>query len=333
MSARVRIAFLHGLLRPEEKLLLEACARRGVDVQPVHVDELVLDLGAAAPPAVFDGCDLVLDRGLSASKSAVLLACLETWGLLCVNSSHVVAVCSDKVLTNRVLAAAGIPMPRALLAFEPAAARGALEAFGYPVVLKPPHGSWGRLLAKVNDADAAEALLEHKSVLGSHQHAIVYAQEYVEKGGYDVRVFVIGDQVLCAIVRHSPHWITNTARGAKTARYEVTPELSSLCGAAARALGGGLLAMDVFVDAEGRLLLNEVNHSMEFRNSIAPTGVDIPGRMVDYLIERAAARAAARGAAAPPAVATQAAAATSAARRTTAAPSSATRGADAGHAT
>ena len=296
MTTSPRIAVLHGLLRPEEKLLLTAFRQRGVDVALVHVDELVLDLAAPGPPAAFDGCDLVFDRGLSASKSAVLLRCLESWGLRCVNAAEVVAHCSDKVVTHRLLAAAGVPVPRGLLAFERGRAADALDGpdgLGFPAVLKPPHGSWGRLLARVNDRDAAEALLEHKAVLGSHQHAVVYAQAFVEKGGRDLRVFVVGDEVPCAIARRSEHWITNTARGATTENHPVDDALASLCRDAARAMGGGILAVDVFETPDGELLVNEVNHSMEFRNSIEPTGVDIPALVVDQLVAWAQAPAAA----------------------------------------
>jgi [lysine-biosynthesis-protein LysW]--L-2-aminoadipate ligase len=283
-----RIAFLHTLIRPEEKLLLSALERRGVDVVCVHVNKLVLDVCSPTPPPVFDGCQLVIDRCVSASKSAVLLRCLESWGLRCVNSSATAQAAGDKITTHRLLAQAGVPTPRGMVSFDPGPAREALEAFGYPAVIKPAQGSWGRLLARINDSDAAEAVLEHKATLGNHEHAIIYAQEYVEKQGFDLRVFVAGDEVLCAIERRSEHWITNTARGATTANHPVGPELEALCLATTRAMGGGLLAIDVFVTADGSLLVNEVNHSMEFRNSIAPTGVDIPERIVDYLLAAAA---------------------------------------------
>ena len=153
---------------------------------------------------------------------------------------------------------------------------------GYPVVLKPAVGSWGRLLAKVNDRDAAEALLEHKTTLGSYQHGIFYIQEYVDKRGRDIRAFVVGDECVAAIYRTSPHWITNTARGGAASNCPVTPELAELTARAARAVGGGVVALDVF-ETGGGLVVNEVNDTMEFKNSVAPTGVDIPGRIVDYL--------------------------------------------------
>ncbi|MFZ1396740.1 MAG: RimK family alpha-L-glutamate ligase, partial [Candidatus Promineifilaceae bacterium] len=154
-----------------------------------------------------------------------------------------------------------------------------------PVVLKPAVGSWGRLLAKVNDREAAEAILEHKSTLGTYQHSIFYIQEYIAKPDRDIRSFVVGDETICAITRHSAHWITNTARGGSAENCPITPELDRLSRAAAQAVGGGVVAVDLLENGNGRLLVNEVNYTMEFRNSIAPTGVDIPGRIVDYLLQ------------------------------------------------
>jgi [lysine-biosynthesis-protein LysW]--L-2-aminoadipate ligase len=154
---------------------------------------------------------------------------------------------------------------------------------GYPVVLKPLHGSWGRLLAKVNDRDSAEAILEHKKTLGGYAHSVFYIQEYVEKPGRDIRAFVVGGETIAAIYRNSSHWITNTARGAKASFCPITPELDHIAKAAAEAVGGGILAVDIFETPEGRLVVSEVNHTPEFRNSIEPTGVDIPAKMVDYV--------------------------------------------------
>jgi [lysine-biosynthesis-protein LysW]--L-2-aminoadipate ligase len=153
------------------------------------------------------------------------------------------------------------------------------------VVLKPAIGSWGRLIAKVNDREAAEALLEHKEILGSYHHSIFYIQEYIAKPqGRDIRAFVVGDECICAIYRTSGHWITNTARGGQASNCPVTPALADICLGAARAVGGGVVAIDLLEDADGRLLVNEVNYTMEFRNSIDTTGVNIPGRIVEYTL-------------------------------------------------
>jgi [lysine-biosynthesis-protein LysW]--L-2-aminoadipate ligase len=154
------------------------------------------------------------------------------------------------------------------------------------VVLKPAVGSWGRLLSKINDRDAAETILEHKAVLGSYHHSIFYIQQYIEKNGRDIRSFVVGDDCIAAIYRTSDHWITNTARGATASRCEVTAEVAEISLAAAAAVGGGIVAVDLF-ESEHGLMVNEVNYTMEFRNSIDTTGVDIPAVVASYVIQQA----------------------------------------------
>jgi [lysine-biosynthesis-protein LysW]--L-2-aminoadipate ligase len=150
--------------------------------------------------------------------------------------------------------------------------------------LKPVVGSWGRLLAKVDDRAAAEAFIEHKAALGIN-HQVYYIQEYVAKPGRDIRAFVIGERPICAIYRSSENWITNTARGGIATNCPLTSQMIDICFRTAQAVGGGLLAMDLFETGDG-LVVNEINHTMEFRNSISTTGVDIPARMVDYVLSR-----------------------------------------------
>jgi [lysine-biosynthesis-protein LysW]--L-2-aminoadipate ligase len=192
--------------------------------------------------------------------------------------------CEDKFQTSLILTAAGIPCPRFALVFSPLQALEAIKAMGgFPVVLKPPLGSWGRLLAKVNDRDALEALLEHKGVLGSPPHKAFYLQEFIKKPGRDIRAFIVGGQAICAIYRESPHWITNTARGGAARPCSLTDEMRTLCGRVSEAIGGGLLAVDLFETDHG-LLINEVNHTMEFRNSEEPTGVSISEAILDYCL-------------------------------------------------
>ena len=177
-----------------------------------------------------------------------------------------------------------VPTPKARIAFTVESALQAIEDLGYPVVLKPNIGSWGRLIARVNDRQAAEAILEHKEILGSFHHSIFYIQEYVEKPNRDIRSFVIDGETICAIYRYSEHWKTNTALGGKAVNCPVDAEVRDLSERAAEAVGGGVLAIDLMETSDG-MTVNEVNYTMEFRNSSAPTGVDIPERIVDYLIK------------------------------------------------
>jgi len=267
----------------EEKLIFEALDRKGIPYELLDDRELVLDMQRRSLDY-----DVILERCINHSRALFALRILEDWGLRCVNPYAVADTCGNKLLTTSALARAGVPSPRTLVAFTPESALQAIEALGYPVVLKPAIGSWGRLLSKVNDREAAEAVLEHKQVLGTYHHSIFYIQEYIHKPSRDIRAFVVGDRTIAAIYRNSEHWITNTARGGLATKCPVTSELDELCVRAAKAVGGGVVAIDILEDPERGLLVNEVNYTMEFRNSIGPTGVDIPGEIIQYLQQVAA---------------------------------------------
>ena len=275
----MRVALLCSRVRVEEKLLRDALVRQGADVERIDDREIVLDLGAP-----WRGCDVVLERSLSQTHALAALRVLEAWRVPVVNSHAVASLCADKLATSAALAAAAVPTPRTAVAFSAEAALQAAESIGYPVVLKPLTGSWGRLLARVNDRDAAEALFEHKLQLGSPEHSVLYLQEHCDKPARDIRVFVIDGEPICAIYRESAHWITNTARGATTRNCPLSPEVLALSTAASAAVGGGVLAVDLLEDGD-RLLVSEVNATMEFRNSIDVTGVDIPGRVAASVID------------------------------------------------
>jgi [lysine-biosynthesis-protein LysW]--L-2-aminoadipate ligase len=278
-----KVGVLCSRIRVEEKLLIGELEKRGVDLDILDDRQIILEIQRNGQDH-----DVILERCINHSRALYALRIFDDWGLKTVNTYEVANICGNKLLTTSALVRADIPTPRTLVAFTPASALQAIEEMGYPVVLKPGVGSWGRLLSKVNDREAAEAILEHKQVLGSYHHSIYYIQEYVEKHGRDIRAFVIGDETICAIYRSSPHWITNTARGGKASNCPVTPELNTLCVAAAQAVGGGVLALDIFEDDERGLLVNEINYTMEFRNSIDTTGVNIPAKVIDYVLDVAA---------------------------------------------
>ena len=278
----MRLAILTSRIRVEERLLIDALRQRAIAFDIVDDGELLLDL--SYPDKQWREYDAILCRSMSQSRGLAVLHVLEHWGVRVYNPATVTATCNDKLLTTLALLRAGIPTPHTMLAFDSQVAIKGMDMLGYPVVLKPTSGSWGRLLARINDRDAAEAVLEHRETLGSYQHHIHYIQEYIAKPQRDIRAFVVGERTICAIYRTSEHWVTNTARGAVASNCPVTPELDSLCMRAAHAVGGGILAIDVLEDERRGLLVNEINATMEFRNSIAPTGIDIPNAMLDYVL-------------------------------------------------
>jgi len=280
MENKMKVGFLHSLIRKDEKLLIaEFKKRREIDLEFIDDRKLIFNLDDKQKSPV----DVIIERSINHSRALHALTLFENIGLKCINTSNVALICGDKLLTSKALNAHNVPQPAVSIAFTEESAIKAIEDMGYPVVIKPAVGSWGRLLAKVNDRDAAEALLEHKAILGSYHHSIFYIQKYIEKKGRDIRSFVVGNQCIAAIYRDSEHWITNTARGGKASNCPLTDELKEISIKAANAVGGGVLAVDLLESSDG-ILVNEVNYTMEFKNSIETTGVNIPAYIVDYVI-------------------------------------------------
>lgn len=279
MQKRLKIGVLYSRVRVEEKWIFAALEKRGLDYERLDDREIRFDL---TEPEGWRSFDAVLERSISYTSGLYALRILNAFGVITVNTAAVAEICGDKLSTSAMLAQAGVPQPRNKVAFSPEAALAAIEEFGYPVVLKPVVGSWGRLLAKINDRDAAEAVLEHKATLGSVQHSVFYIQEYIRKPGRDIRAIVVGGRVLTAIYRRSEHWITNTARGGEGELCPLTPGIEELCLQAAAAVGGGILAVDLVEHPEKGLVVNEINHTMEFHSAQPISGVDIAGEIVDY---------------------------------------------------
>jgi [lysine-biosynthesis-protein LysW]--L-2-aminoadipate ligase len=274
-----RLGVLISHLRLEEKLILAAARERGIDVRTLMDRKLVLDISSGVLDQPELECDVVLDRGVAHSRAAYTLRALETWGIPTINRSSATAICDDKALCSLALGAAGIPTPKTLLAFSVESALEACEKLGFPVVLKPVTGSWGRLLAKANGPEQARVILEQKIEVGAFHHAIFYIQEFLEKPGRDIRVFVVGDRVIAASYRASDHWITNTARGATSHACPVTPQIEELSLRSCAAVGARIAGVDLIETFDGYSVV-EVNTGGEFHGLLSTTHVDIAAEIV-----------------------------------------------------
>ena len=283
----MKISIICSLVRPEEKMLLEAFAKHTVEIDVIDDRGLVFDLDKLDDWRKYA---VVVERCVSQSRATYVQRLMKLAGVRTVNTHEVIENCGDKLITSQLMMQHNVPTTRVMLAFTPESALRAVESLGYPCVLKPVVGSWGRGVVRVNDRDAAEAVVNLRDELGGYQQHIYYVQELVRKPERDIRSFVVGDECIAAIYRTSAHWITNTHLGGKASNCPLTPELARISVAAAKAVGGGVVAVDLFEDPERGLLVNEVNHTMEFRNSVPATGVDIPARMVDYVMTVAAAQ-------------------------------------------
>src|SRR3977135_3384334 len=140
------IGILCSRVRIEEKALFEALRQRGIRFERLDEDTIQFPIGSPFPNAPH----VVLDRSIHHGRSLYALTLLHAAG-----PPRGARICGNKILTTAALARAGLPVPKTVVAFTRDAALAAIEKMGYPVVLKPMVGSWGRLLAKINDRDAA----------------------------------------------------------------------------------------------------------------------------------------------------------------------------------
>lgn len=271
---------LASLIRLDEKLLLQEFKKRDIEVIRIDDRKLKFDFKDMEEMKTFD---IIFERCINHTRALYSLDILNSFGVRTVNSSETAHICGDKLLTSLTLEKNGIATPRVKVAFTPESALEAIEEMGYPCVLKPCVGSWGRLIAKINDRESAEAILEHKKILGSYHHSTFYIQEYIPKAGRDIRSFIIGSECVAAVYRSSEHWITNTAQGGKTTNCPLNDKIIDISLKAAKAVKGDIIALDL-VEVDGGYSVIEVNYTMEFKNSIEVTGVNIPGKMVDYLL-------------------------------------------------
>jgi [lysine-biosynthesis-protein LysW]--L-2-aminoadipate ligase len=278
------VGMVYTRMRAEEQALLEAGRRLGIQVVAQHDERIVLGMDGG-----IEG-DAVLIRSLGANRALMLARALSAWDRPAINNPHTIITCMDKAETSLRLHRAGVATPESRVAFTPEQALEALDALGYPAVLKPVQGSWARMVAKVRDRQEAAQILEHRAMLPNPNQHLYYMQRFIEtfdgERHSDVRAVVVGDDLIAAIRRVSANWPTNTARGATTENQPLSPELEEICLRAAEAVGGGILALDLLRGPDG-WMVHEVNHNLDFRNTIAPTGVDIPGRILQHVQQEA----------------------------------------------
>ncbi len=280
----MKLAILYSIISPENKMILESAAKRGITLQ--RVQDSTISMEITVPSREYDG---ILQRSSSYARTLYSSFYYEQMGTFVCNPYRAHQLCGDKFLASVLLGKAGIPTPRTFGAFTPDAAKEAAKKLGFPLVMKPVFGSWARLVHKLNDDEALDAELESREEMGHAFQKVYYLQEHINKPGRDIRAFVVGNECIGAIYRNATEksgWITNTGRGGTASNCPLTPELREIVLKAANVFGEGIYGVDL-MESERGFVVHEVNHTTEFRNSVEPTGVDIPGKMVDYFVNRA----------------------------------------------
>ncbi len=275
---------LYDYIRPDERMLIDSSRRKGINLILHKSEDFFCNALELFDKQEFQ--NVVLQRSISYFRSFHLTALLENRGITVINSSNIASMCGNKLMATLVLAREKIAAPKTYIAFNVDSALKLLSRIGYPAIIKPIIGSWGRLVAPLKDPESARAILEDRSNMFP-MYQVYYIQEMVKRPPRDIRCFVIGNEVVAAIYRYSvpDEWRTNTARGGKVENCEITSELEDLSLKTAKAFGDGVFGVDLMESPDG-LLVNEINYTTEFRNSVPATGIDIPGLILDYALRR-----------------------------------------------
>lgn len=275
------LTILYDNIRWEEKALYEAAKKRGIKVNNIDCKDLFIDLNEN--DSSWYKNKIIIQRCVSYFKSLHSTAALEGLGAHIINSLRTAILCGNKLFSHMELQKAGLKTPKAISAFSEVSAMAALDGLGYPAVIKPTVGSWGRLIALLRDKDAAKAVIEDREHMFP-LYQVYYFEEFVKRPPRDIRAIVVGDRVVAAIYRYSVQgeWKTNMALGSHAEICPVTMELEDICIKATNAMGGQIVGVDLMESKEHGLIVHEVNNTTEFRNTVRVTGVDIPGLIVDY---------------------------------------------------
>jgi [lysine-biosynthesis-protein LysW]---L-2-aminoadipate ligase len=281
----VELSIIYDKVRFEEKVLYEKAQTKGVKVQ--IVDAKTVTISTDSKKKDFSFGDVIMQRSVSHYRGLYLTACLEHLGFSVINKFKVAETCGNKLITSLALSGSNLPTPRTQFAFS---AEGALEIIhksGFPLVLKPIVGSWGRGVFPLRDEETAGMIVEMREEDDSPFARIYYVQEMINRPPRDIRCIVVGNRVVTAIYRYSAEneWRTNVARGGKAELAPITNELEDLALKAAKAVGSGIVGVDMMEDKKRGLIVHEVNNTVEFHGASSVSKVDIPGAMIDYAVK------------------------------------------------
>ena len=276
-----KICIVFDRLRTEEKLLQKNAEELGYETS--MIDAKITSFDTDSKPENFEFGDVVLERCVSYYRGLHFTACLEFMDIPVINKFDVANTCGNKMITSMLLKKSNIPTPKTYFSFSAETALENFENIGYPLVIKPIIGSWGRSVMQIKDKDTAEAVIENRQVTDGPQDRIYYLQEMIDRPPRDIRVITVGDQAISAMYRKSSGGFkTNIALGADPELCEITKEIEDLCEKTSKAVGGGILGIDLMEDKKRGLVVHEVNNTVEFKGLVKVSKKNIPKEMIDY---------------------------------------------------
>jgi len=276
------VTILYDTIRWEEKALYEAGKKKDINIQMVDCKKLALDLEKTP-----EEYGTVIQRCVSYYRNLHSTAALEGLGVNVINCLNTAVFAGNKLFTHMLLKKQNVPTPYATVAFSKDAALEALDEQGYPKIIKPTVGSWGRLISKLNDRDSAEGIIDSREKMYPI-YQVHYLEEFVKRPPRDIRAIMVGDKIVAAIYRTSGNgnWKTNMALGGIAEECKVTPEMEEMCIKAKNAVQGKIVGVDLMESDERGLVVHEVNNTTEYKNTVRVCNVDIPSLMLDFALEQ-----------------------------------------------
>jgi len=280
----VDLCVLYDKVRFEEKSIYDKALKKGIKVQMTDAKNITVTTDSKRKELALG--DVILQRSISHFRGLYLTSCLEFLGFPVINKFKVGETCGNKLLTSLTLAKHKVPTPKTHFAFSASAAMEAIGGTGFPVVLKPIIGSWGRGVFPLRDDEVANMIFEMREEDNNPLGRIYYIQEMIQRPPRDIRCIVVGDDIIAAVYRYSAQneWRTNVARGGKAENAPITKELEEIASRAASAVGGGVLGVDLMEDEQRGLLVHEINNTVEFRGASNVSSVDIASAIIDYSV-------------------------------------------------
>ncbi len=278
-----KVCIVFDRLRTEEKMLQKEASNLGHDA--VMLDAKITQVNTDSKREDFEFGDIVLQRCVSYIRGLHFTASLEFMDMPVLNKFDVARVCGNKMFMSLLLKKNNIPTPKTYFSFSSESAAENFEKVGYPLVIKPVIGSWGRGVMPIKDKDTMEAVFEIRNITDSPHDRIYYLQELIKRPPRDIRVITIGDEPIAAMYRKSSGGFkTNIALGADPELCEITKEMGDMAAKASKAMGGGILGIDMMEDNERGLVVHEVNNTVEFKGLAKVAQRNIPKEMVEFAL-------------------------------------------------
>jgi RimK family alpha-L-glutamate ligase len=227
---------------------------------------LVRGFGAAATQKIFFRLDI--------------LRAIEEYNIKLINSRESLEIASDKFLTSIFLENHGIPTPKTIICEDPHKALEAFDDLNGDCVLKPLYGSKGIGITRLNDKGLAENVIYSLGQINQ----VFYLQEFVEHYNRDIRILVLGEDVIAGMYRVSNNWKTNIYAGAKAKPLEMSSEMKNLAIESAKITKTEIAGVDLIESEEGLKVL-EVNSIPGFTALQKVTEINIAEEIVKYFME------------------------------------------------